>query len=244
MHIRNPLPTLQRVGLQAGPGTLPLLQLVLLAGCASFSAQPVAESTPPVVSETRDTLSLAKAQVHSMMEAVGKATAASRKQDYGATVRYLELAESIAPGHPQLLEQIARFRLRVGDTAGTLSALQRLAQVGRRPALDADSTYAALHSYPEFLAAAGISRKAARTVVASDTAFLGEEPDLLVEAIAHERLPGGILRVYVGSMATGRILTFDASAAGPTAVTEFVRVRRACSPSSDASGRCVAQPMP
>lgn len=145
----------------------------------------------------------------------GAANRAARANDLPGAADALERAAPVAPAHPLILEALARMRALARDTAGALRALERLAPIGRGGGLAGEPALGAalgdLASLPAFARVGEALAAAAAPVVRSDTALHLREPDLLVEAIAVDPARPGT--VFLGSMATGRVLRAERGAA-------------------------------
>lgn len=152
------------------------------------------------------------------LSAQGDIAAAARHHERGAhaaaagdTETYFAealAASRLVPPHPVLLYQLARAAARTGRQDLALGTLQRLTPLGtpRDPA--ADSGFIALWPLAEFQEQAAAMRRAIEPRLASDTAFVIDRANLVVENVAWD----SSARVYyAGSMARSTILRVDST---------------------------------
>jgi hypothetical protein len=137
------------------------------------------------------------------LESARRAAAAGNVEAYYAEAR---AASRLVPPHAVLYYHLARAAAMSGRTEEALSTLARLAHIGgvaRDPA--ADTGFGALRSTPRFQQVLQDIAAATATLMGSDTAFVIDAPNLVVENLAFD--PRG--HFHVGSMARREIIRSD-----------------------------------
>ncbi len=128
---------------------------------------------------------------------------AVRSGDRADLLRHLERVDRLTSNHPIIVFQIARTRAALGDTAGALAALRRLAPMGLAVPIATDSAFRILHSHPDFRRIAEDLARSAAPLVRSDTAFVTADPDLLPESVAYDSVERAW---YLGSLARHEVV--------------------------------------
>lgn len=118
-------------------------------------------------------------------------------------LRHLETIDRLTSNHPIVVFQLARTRAALGDTAGALAALERLAPMGLAAPIARDSAFRILHSHPDFGQFADRLARAAAPLVRSDTAFVAADPDLIPESVAFDAAERAW---YLGSLAHHKVV--------------------------------------
>jgi hypothetical protein len=138
---------------------------------------------------------------------------AFRSGDRADLLRHLETFDRLTSNHPIIVFQLARTRAALGDTAGALAALRRLAPMGLAAPIATDSAFRILHSHPDFGRIAEDLARNAAPLVRSDTAFVAGDPDLLPESVAYDPVERAW---YLGSLARHEVVRVaaDGSARG------------------------------
>lgn len=148
---------------------------------------------------------------------VREALEARDSGDLNGYLSGLEDAESLRPGHPELLYLIAGARSLLGDAAGALAALERIADMGLALVPDDDPDFAALRQDPRYAALSTRLDDNGKPRGRSRTAFvIPGEPDFIPEGLAHDARDGSF---YVGSVHRRKILRVDSAGV----VDAFVR---------------------
>jgi hypothetical protein len=114
----------------------------------------------------------------------------------------LRRVHEAVPGHAGLAWVAARAAARAGDRAAAVAMLRHVAALGVA-APTGDTAFATLRGDTAFEAAARALAALAAPIVASDTALVLPDPDLLPEALAHDPRDGSF---YVGSMAKRKVV--------------------------------------
>lgn len=141
-------------------------------------------------------------------------TTAIRAGDFRAGERHLDSALVYAPGHPLVIEQLMRVRARLRDSAGVLRALRELAPIGSTRPVRGDSIYAFMRPNAELDSLSSILEARSQPLIASDTAVVIAEEDLLIESIAVQHQPNSPPDLLLGSMRTGRVVAVPLARTG------------------------------
>ena len=168
---------------------LPLFVALAAPTLAAQGTTPAADTLPPPAS---------------FGEALTRAQRASAARDYPAMARALRAALGFAPENGAMLYNLARAEARMGDTAGALRTLQRLAPQGLARDVAGDSLFARLRSLRGFAEVTRRLAEEAAPVVRGDTAFTLPDPHLIPEGIAYDPAGGGTF--YVGSLGKRSVL--------------------------------------
>lgn len=182
------------------------LLLALTAGCAGVARRTV--SPPPAAERGLD-----------LLEELGNARQARASGDTRAFLRALARADSLAPGHPNLMYTLAKAYASAGQPGAALTTLRRLAPFGAAHDVSRDSAFASLRADTTFLRVAAELAAHAAPLVRSDTALVVPEPDLIPESIARDPATGAW---YLGSLVQARIVRV----APGGDLSEFARVDR------------------
>ncbi|HVE80501.1 MAG TPA: tetratricopeptide repeat protein [Gemmatimonadaceae bacterium] len=121
----------------------------------------------------------------------------------------LRRAHEALPQHPGLAWTAARAAARAGQGDAAVALLRHVAAFGVDMPT-ADTAFAALRGDAAFQAVARELAAHAAPLVASDTAFVLPDPDLVPEALAHDRRDGAF---YVGSLAKRKVVRVTRGAA-------------------------------
>jgi hypothetical protein len=154
--------------------------------------------------------SIGEEDVIAVLERMRDAFRSGRQADL---LRHLETIDRLTSNHPIIVFQLARTRAMLGDTAGALAALQRLAPMGLAAPIATDSAFRILRAHPDFGRIAGDLSRAAAPLVRGDTAFVASDPDLLPESVAFDSVERAW---YLGSLAHHKVVRVaaDGSARG------------------------------
>ena len=134
--------------------------------------------------------------------------AAERSGDLEGYYTHARAAAAVVPSHPVLLYHSARAAARTGRNDESLEILARLAPIGapRDPAVD--SAFQSLWATPVFVKHVEAIRQFTSPLTSSDTAFVIDAPNLVVENLAFDSARNVF---YVGSMARRTILRVSPS---------------------------------
>jgi len=138
-----------------------------------------------------------------VVEALGRMRDAFRSGNQADLLRHLETIDRLTSNHPIIVHQLARARAMLGDTAGALAALHRLAPMGLAAPIAADSAFRILRSHPDFGRIAEDLARAAAPLVRGDTALVANDPDLLPESVAFDSVERAW---YLGSLARHKVV--------------------------------------
>ena len=151
-----------------------------------------------------------RVQAQADLRAAGARLEQARKAEQTGDVEgyysHARAANEMVPGHPVLVYHHARAAAKSGRSDESLKLLDRLTPIGspRDPA--SDSGFVALWQLPAFRERLPKLAEAVAPLVRSDTAFLIDTPNLVVENVAFDPVD----RVfYAGSMAKRTILRVD-----------------------------------
>ena len=137
-----------------------------------------------------------------------QARGADQAGDTAGYYAHARAASELVPGHPVLIYHHARAAAKAGRTEESLALLERLAPLGspRDPA--SDSAFMTLWPLPAFRSQLPLLTSAVAPLVRSDTGFVIDLPNLVVENVAYDPVE----RVFfAGSMARRTVLRVDRS---------------------------------
>lgn len=175
---------------------LPVLLVAAASACGIAAPPPAPAHARPVtepVASPLDPLTAAR-EARAAGDARGFASAVAR-------------ADSLAPGHPNLLHTLARAYAAAGEPAAALATLRRLAPFGDARDVARDTAFASLHHDTVFRRVAAELAANAAPLVRSDTAFVVPGPDLIPESIAHDPAADAW---FLGSLVEPRVVRVGA----------------------------------
>ena len=190
--------TVRRAEARATRAFAPLMAVAMGASGMACAAQRADVAAQPPADPAR---------AESLVTLANTAMTAKRWDETATLLREAALS---APSHPSILWYLGIAELTRGDTSAAVDALGALARSGASPSAVRDTVLRPLVSRPGFDAVRRMLDANAQPVIASDTAYLIADTDLVPESIALDPVTG---RLHAGSLARGAIVSVAADGA-------------------------------